>query len=139
MTWNVQYGNDDEFKATILQATLNALAPGTYGFTAYCQRAGEEKKWKVDEYSINVAGDDDQGDGLITVIPTADSSPEPAGGVFVHLFEWPWADIEKECTYLAAEGLHGRAGLAAQRAPGAHGRHGRRWPTTTPGGCATSR
>ncbi|MCB0202430.1 MAG: alpha-amylase family protein, partial [Anaerolineae bacterium] len=46
----------------------------------------------------------DQGDGLITVIPAADSSVEPPGGVFVHLFEWPWADIEKECTYLAAKG-----------------------------------
>ncbi|HRX04413.1 MAG TPA: pullulanase-type alpha-1,6-glucosidase, partial [Anaerolineae bacterium] len=36
MTWNVQIGNDDEFKATIPQATLNALTPGTYGFTAFC-------------------------------------------------------------------------------------------------------
>ena len=105
MTWNVQIGNDDEYKATIPQATLNALTPGTYGFTAYCQKTGEDKKWKVDSYNIgNSAGDDDQGDGLITVIPTGDSSPAPAGGVFVHLFEWPWADIEKECTYLAAKG-----------------------------------
>jgi pullulanase-type alpha-1,6-glucosidase len=104
MTWNVQSGNDDEFKATIPQATLNGLTPGTYGFTAYCQRAGEDKKWKIDQYGINGAGDDDQGDGLITVIPTADSSPEPPAGVFVHLFEWRWADIQKECTFLAAKG-----------------------------------
>ena len=46
----------------------------------------------------------DRGDGLITVIPTVDPKPAPAGGVFVHLFEWPWADVEKECTYLAAKG-----------------------------------
>lgn len=104
MTWNVQIGNDDEFKATIPQATLNALGPGTYGFTAYCQRAGEEKKWKIDQYNITGSGDDDQGDGLITVIPAGDPRPAPAGGVFVHLFEWRWADIEKECTYLAQKG-----------------------------------
>jgi pullulanase/glycogen debranching enzyme len=108
MTWNVQQGNDDEFKATLTQATLNALAPGTYGFTAYCQRAGEDKKWKTDSYDIggNTA-DDDQGDGLITVIPTADSSAEPPGGVFVHLFEWRWTDVQKECVYLASKGYTG--------------------------------
>ena len=104
MSWNEQKGNDDEFKATIPQATLNALGPGTYGFTAYCQRAGEDKKWKVDQYNIDNPLDDDQGDGLLTVIPTADSSPQPAGGVFVHLFEWKWTDIAKECTYLAQKG-----------------------------------
>lgn len=108
MTWNAQQGNDDEFKATLSQATLNGLGPGTYGFTAYCQRAGEEKKWKSDSYDIDGNGaDDDQGDGLITVIPSADSSPAPAGGVFVHLFEWKWADIQKECHYLAAHGYSG--------------------------------
>ena len=104
MTWNVQIGDDDEFKATIPQTTLNALGPGTYGFTAWCQKAGEDKRWKIDQYNINGAGDDDQGDGLLTVIPAADSSPQPAGGVFVHLFEWPWEDITVECTYLAAKG-----------------------------------
>ncbi len=107
MTWNVQIGNDDEFKATISQGTLNALGPGAYGFNAYCQRAGEEKKWKVDAYNINATGDDDQGDGLLTVIPTTDSSVEPPAGVFVHLFEWRWADIEKECTFLADKGFTG--------------------------------
>ncbi|MEI2690226.1 MAG: hypothetical protein V9H69_11165 [Anaerolineae bacterium] len=108
MTWNVQIGNDDEFKATIPQATLNGLAPGTYGFNAYCQRAGEEKKWKIGRLRHQRRrGDDDQGDGLITVIPTANSSPEPPAGVFVHLFEWRWADIEKECTFLAAKGFTG--------------------------------
>ncbi len=38
------------------------------------------------------------------MIPAADPVPAPAGGVFVHLFEWRWADIEKECTYLAQQG-----------------------------------
>jgi pullulanase len=107
MSWHVQNGNDDEFKASIPQATLNGLTPGTYGFNAYCQRAGEDKKWKIDQYGINGGGDDDQGDGLITVIPAADSSIEPPAGVFVHLFEWRWADIEKECTFLADKGYTG--------------------------------
>ncbi len=107
MSYNTQYGNDDEFKATIPQATLNGLAPGTYGFTAYCQKAGEDKKWKVDQYNIDFTGDDDQGDGLITVIPAGDPRPAPPGGVFVHLFEWKWADIGKECTFLAAKGFTG--------------------------------
>ncbi len=104
MTWNAQYGNDDEFKATIPQATLNGLAPGTYGFTAYCQKQGEDKKWKVDQYNIDNELDDDQGDGLLTVIPAGDPRAAPAGGVFVHLFEWRWADIGKECAYLADKG-----------------------------------
>lgn len=108
MTWNAQQGNDDEFKATLSQATINGLGPGTYGFTAFCQRAGEEKKWKSDSYDIDGNGaDDDQGDGLITVIPTGDPRPAPDGGVFVHLFEWKWADIQKECHYLAAQGYTG--------------------------------
>ncbi|MCA9993888.1 MAG: DUF3372 domain-containing protein, partial [Anaerolineales bacterium] len=106
MSWNSQIGNDDEFKATIPQATLNSLPPGTYGYTTYCQKTGETgKKWKVDSYDIdNNPADDDQGDGLITIVPAADPSPSPAGGVFVHLFEWRWTDIEKECTYLASKG-----------------------------------
>ena len=106
MTFNAQQGSDDEYKGTIPQAALNALGPGTYGFTAYCQKTGETgKKWKQDSYNIDGAPlDDDQGDGLITVIPAADPVPAPAGGVFVHLFEWRWADIEKECSYLAARG-----------------------------------
>ncbi|MFZ2487768.1 MAG: pullulanase-type alpha-1,6-glucosidase [Anaerolineae bacterium] len=106
MTWNAQQGNDDEFKATLSQATLNALTPGTYGFNAYCQKAGEDKKWKIDQYDINGnTADDDQGDGLITVIPSGDSSIQSNGAVFVHLFEWRWVDIEKECTYLASKGF----------------------------------
>ena len=108
MTWNAQIGNNDEYKATLSQATLNGLAPGTYGFTAYCQKTGETgKKWKQDGYNLDFPNDDDQGDGLITIIPTADSSPEPPAGVFVHLFEWRWADIEKECSFLAAKGFTG--------------------------------
>ncbi|MBN1260704.1 MAG: DUF3372 domain-containing protein, partial [Anaerolineae bacterium] len=106
MTFNAQQDNDDEYKGTIPQATLNALEPGTYGFTAYCKKTSETgEKWKEDSYDIGgVDTDDDQGDGLITVIPAGDAAIPPTGGVFVHLFEWPWADIEKECTYLAEKG-----------------------------------
>ena len=95
MTWNVQKGNNDEYRATLSQAVLNALAPGTYGFTAYCRKEGEAQMWRQD---------DGKGDGLLTVLPAADASPAPEGGVFVHLFEWRWADIEKECPYLAQKG-----------------------------------
>ena len=106
MTYNADKDNNDEYKATIPQATLNALSPGTYGFTAYCQKTGESgKQWKADSYDINAnPADDDQGDGLLTVIPAGDPRPAPAGGTFVHLFEWRWSDIEKECSFLAAKG-----------------------------------
>ena len=105
MSYNGDIGNNDEYMATIPQATLNSLVPGSYGFTAYCEKAGEAKAWKQDLYDIDSnAADDDQGDGLITVIPAGDPMPAPAGGVFVHLFEWPWADVEKECTYLSEKG-----------------------------------
>lgn len=108
MTWNAQYGNDDEYKATLSQAALNALAPGTYGFTANCNKTGEGPLWKQDLYNIDGApADDDQGDGLITVVPAVNPHAAPAGGVFVHLFEWRWADIEKECAYLAQKGYTG--------------------------------
>ena len=104
MTYNGDIGNNDEYKATIPQATLNALTSGSYGFTTYCEKPSEAPKWKQDVSNINSAGDDDQGDGLLTVIPTADPLPAPAGGVFVHLFEWPWADVAKECAFLAQAG-----------------------------------
>ncbi len=108
MVYNTDIGNNDEYRATIPKTVLEGLAPGTYGFTAYCKKPGEGPKWKVDSYNINGnATDDDQGDGLITIIPTADSAPEPAGGVFVHLFEWRWADVAKECTFLAQKGYTG--------------------------------
>ncbi|MGQ9491035.1 MAG: alpha-1,6-glucosidase domain-containing protein [Anaerolineae bacterium] len=48
MAYNTDIGNNDEYKATIPQATLNALGPGTYGFTAYCQKTGETGKNWVD-------------------------------------------------------------------------------------------
>jgi pullulanase/glycogen debranching enzyme len=104
MSWNAQLGNDDEFKGTITQAVINDLAPGSYGFTVYCQKPGEGRSWKVDEYDIDFAGDNDQGDGLFTIVPTADPSPSPAGGVFVHLFEWSWNDIAQECAWLGEKG-----------------------------------
>ncbi len=113
MSYNPTPGVDvppthDEYKVTLPKATLEALPPGTYGFTAYCQKAGEDKKWKEDTYNINGnPADDDQGDGLITVVPSGDPKPAPPGGVFVHLFEWRWADIEKECHFLAQKGYNG--------------------------------
>ena len=90
MTYNTDKGNNDEYKAAIPAEALTQ--PGNYGFTANCNKSGEDKKWNAD------------GDGLLTVIPTADSSPNGNGDVFVHLFEWKWTDIEKECVYLAQKG-----------------------------------
>ena len=113
MSYNPTPGADvpsthDEYKATIPKVTLEALPPGTYGFTAYCHKADEDKKWKVDTYDINGNPlDDDQGDGLITIVPAGDPRPAPPGGAFVHLFEWRWADIEKECHFLAQKGYRG--------------------------------
>ncbi len=108
MTYHADIGNNDEYKATLAQAVINGLTPGTYGFATYCQRPGEARRWKQDFYDIDGnTADDDQGDGLITVVPTIDSSLEPAGGVFVHLFEWRWTDIAKECSYLGAKGYTG--------------------------------
>ncbi len=106
MAYNTDKGNNDEYKATIPQATLNTLGPGTYGFTAYCKKTSEAGvKWKQDAYNIDGnPQDDDQGDGLITIVPANDPKPAPAGGAFVHLFEWRWADIAKECPYLAEKG-----------------------------------
>ncbi|WP_333691963.1 pullulanase-type alpha-1,6-glucosidase, partial [Chloroflexus sp.] len=109
MVYNGDIGNNDEYRATIPRAVIEALAPGTYGFTAYCKQTAETgRRWKVDAYDINGnPDDDDQGDGLITIIPTADSAPEPPAGVFVHLFEWRWSDVAKECTFLAQKGYTG--------------------------------
>ncbi|MFN3372731.1 MAG: pullulanase-type alpha-1,6-glucosidase, partial [Chloroflexus sp.] len=101
MVYNGDIGNNDEYRATIPKATLESFTPGTYGFTAYCKKTSETgRKWKVDSYNITAAGDDDQGDGLITIIPASDSASEPNGGVFVHLFEWRWADVAQECSFL---------------------------------------
>ncbi|MCS6773281.1 MAG: alpha-amylase family glycosyl hydrolase [Thermoflexales bacterium] len=100
--------SNDEYYASISKSVIESLAPGTYGFTAYCQKPGEDKKWKVDTYNINGnPADDDQGDGLITIVPSGDPRPAPPAGVFVHLFEWRWADIQKECAFLAQKGYRG--------------------------------
>lgn len=106
MTYNTSIGNNDEYKATLTPAMLNALNAGTHGYTAYCKFNTEMgKKWKQDSYNINsVPSDDDQGDGLLTILPTTDLFPAPPAGVAVHLFEWRWADVAKECTYLAQKG-----------------------------------
>lgn len=97
--------NNDEYIATIPQATLNSLPPGNYGFKPYCAKPGEDKFWKQDSEAINSdTNDNDRGDGIISIIPAGDPRPVPAGDVFVHLFEWPWTAIEKECTFLAEKG-----------------------------------
>ncbi|MBA3470812.1 MAG: DUF3372 domain-containing protein [Herpetosiphonaceae bacterium] len=90
--------NNDEYTANLPTASL---APGTYGFTTYCSEdGGFSKKWRVESPS-------DSGDGLLTITPNLAQdtvAPSPAGGVYVHLFEWMWSDIAKECTYLGAKG-----------------------------------
>ncbi|MFN2226991.1 MAG: alpha-1,6-glucosidase domain-containing protein, partial [Anaerolineae bacterium] len=111
MTYNVDQGNNDEYVATIPQATLNGLAPGTYGFTAYCSEdGGASQKWKQDgddldgDPGTNTPEDKDVGDGILSITPADDASPAPGGGVSVHLFEWKWTDIAQECPYLAGKG-----------------------------------
>lgn len=93
MDFNDQFGgnaNNDEYMIVL---DTDGLAPGVYGFTAYCtDDSGASKRWRDGE------------DGLIAIIPAADPSPAPAGGVFVHLFEWSWDDIAQECGDLAAIG-----------------------------------
>ncbi len=90
MSYNVDIGNDDEYGVTV---DVSALAPGIYGYTAYCTDDNDaSRRWRDGE------------DGLISIVPSGDPSPAPAGGVFVHLFEWPWADIAQECAYLGEMG-----------------------------------
>jgi pullulanase/glycogen debranching enzyme len=106
MSYNSSIGNNDEYRATIPQGALNALPPGTYGFTVYCKKTNESGLfWKVDSYDNANPANSDQGDGLITIIPAVTPYQAPAGGVFVHLFEWPWADVARECTFLAQKGF----------------------------------
>lgn len=106
MVYNTDIGNNDEYRGTIPQATLNALPPGSYGFTTYCKKMNESGRyWKLDSYDSGNPANTDQGDGLITIIPATTLYPAPVGGVFVHLFEWPWADVGRECTFLAAKGF----------------------------------
>ena len=91
MSYNTDIGDNDEYRSTIDTSTL---APGTYGFTFYCtDDGGVSKKWR------------EGSDGLLTIIPADDTiAPSPPDQVFVHLFEWRWSDIEKECTFLADKG-----------------------------------
>ncbi len=106
MTYNASIGDNDEYKAPIPAASLNALQSGTYGFTAYCQKEGEDGVyWKEDTYDVEDPSNTDQGDGIITIMPMASPVPAPVGGAFVHLFEWRWADVAKECTYLGDTGF----------------------------------
>ncbi|MEJ2208753.1 MAG: DUF3372 domain-containing protein, partial [Anaerolineae bacterium] len=111
MGYNGDQGNNDEYKGTIPQTALNGLAPGTYGFTTYCsENGGASKAWKQDAVDLdgdpgtNTPDDKDVGDGILSITPAADASPAPRGGVSVHLFEWQWTDVAKECAYLASKG-----------------------------------
>lgn len=101
MTYNVDIGNNDEYRATI---NTGPLTVGTYGYTAYCtDNGGISRKWRDSPFGNN---NGDGGDGVISILPLPanDPSPAPAGGTFVHLFEWKWTDIQKECPYLAQKG-----------------------------------
>lgn len=93
MTFNSSFNgnaNNDEHYATIPTAGLTA---GQYGYTAYCtDDGGISKKWRSSS---------EGGDGILTVLPV---SAPPPGTAFVHLFEWKWSDIAKECSYLADKG-----------------------------------
>lgn len=41
------------------------------------------------------------------VPPQAATRPHDPAGVLAHLFQWPWADVAKECPALAAAGISG--------------------------------
>ncbi|HUN22701.1 MAG TPA: DUF3372 domain-containing protein, partial [Anaerolineales bacterium] len=96
-------GSNDEYKYTISTATLNGLGVGTYGYTAYCAKSGEAPKWKQDNTGISPM---DIGDGILSISPLPSNAKQPSNpnGVYVHLFQWKWNDIAKECTYLAQKG-----------------------------------
>jgi hypothetical protein len=107
MTYNKQIGNNDEYKARLTRAQVNALALGRHGFTAYCVNGDEKvRRWKQDSTNINSeAADDDVGDGQLLVSTPTDIAPAATGSVFVHLFEWRWNDIAKECAWLGQKGF----------------------------------
>lgn len=90
MSYHVDVSNNDEY---MLAVDVSALAPGIYGYTAYCTAdAGASKRWRSGE------------DGLLAIVPADDPTPPPPGGVFVHLFEWRWTDIAQECAFLGEQG-----------------------------------
>ncbi len=88
---------NDEYGSTLATAKLT---PGTYGFTTYCSEVGQTTKiWRRDGHGSS---------GLLTIVPDIQKdlvAPSPEGGVFVHLFEWKWTDIEKECLFLKEKGF----------------------------------
>ncbi len=106
MTWHKQIGNNDEYRARLPRAQLNKLALGRHGFTAYCTSGNEkDKRWRQDSTDINgKQGDNDIGDGQLIVGAQTDTTPEKTGGVIVHLFEWRWDDIARECAWLGQKG-----------------------------------
>ncbi len=96
MAFNAQFtgnSNNDEYYATL---PTGELAVGTYGFTAYCTGAGNptSREWNAGS------------DGILSITPRPAESRLPSNphGVYVHLFEWSWDDIAKECPYLAQQG-----------------------------------
>ena len=99
MEYNVDIGNNDEYMVTLTQDMLNGLEDGIYGFIPRCRMTVSPDEWTWKQDSVG-----DQDDGLITIVPKDDPEPAPPGGVFVHLFEWSWDDIRKECPYLAEKG-----------------------------------
>lgn len=107
MAYNKQIGNNDEYRARLTRAQVNALSLGRHGFTAYCVNGDEKtRRWKQDSTNIDGrAGDSDRGDGQLLITSVKDVSPAATGGVFVHLFEWRWNDIAKECVWLGQKGF----------------------------------
>ncbi len=130
MTWNVQKGNNDEYKATLSQAMLNTLAPGTYGFTASCRKAGEAQMWRQDERR--------------RVTACSPSCPQPT--------HRPRRKVASSCISLSGAGPTSRRSARTSRRratprcrshrPRSTSSRPRTWaaarPTITPGGCATS-
>ncbi len=93
------------------------LPVGTYGYTVYCTGAGNPaaKVWRT--------GDD----GILSVTPPAEPdivAPTNRHGVYVHLFEWSWNDIAKECPYLGRKGY-----TAVQVSPPMEHIQGHQWWT----------
>ena len=123
MTWNVPDGNNDEYKATLSQATLNALRRGHVWLHRLLPegrrgRAVEDGQMRQRPARRRPGRRPDHRD------PVRRPQPAPAGGVFVHLFEWKWADIEQECPYLASKGYTAVQVSPPNGAPGAHRRQG---------------
>jgi pullulanase/glycogen debranching enzyme len=95
--------NNDEWMINLSATTLNNLTVGTYGFNTYCSKPGESPRLKQDSTGLSPM---DIGDGILSIspLPANANAPSAPNGVMVHLFEWKWTDIQKECTYLSQKG-----------------------------------